>query len=82
MVWTNLPQTHERTHTNDKPYGCTHCEYRTTSKGNLNKHMMRAHCMYFPLYTLTLRMKQKTDFIALFISAIDNRNHIVNQETS
>lgn len=37
-------QTHERSHTNDKPYGCTICEYRCTSKGNLNKHMMRAHC--------------------------------------
>lgn len=37
-------QTHERAHTSYKPHACTHCEYRSTAKGNLNKHMMRVHC--------------------------------------
>lgn len=44
--FSKLFQTHERAHTNTRPHACTVCEYRSTSKGNLNKHMMRAHCKY------------------------------------
>lgn len=37
-------QTHERTHTSEKPYICGHCDYRCTNWPNLNKHSMRIHC--------------------------------------
>lgn len=50
-------QTHERAHINDKPHACTECSYRSTAKGNLNKHMMRAHCKWMTSY-LAHKIKQ------------------------
>jgi hypothetical protein len=32
-----------RTHTGDKPFACTVCEYRAARKGDLTKHMKRKH---------------------------------------
>ena len=59
-----------RTHTGDKPFACTVCEYRAAEKGRLTKHM-RTHtgdkpfactvCDYRAArkFTLTTHMKRK-----------------------
>ena len=32
---------YQRSHTGEKPYACTQCEFRTAQRGNLRDHMLR-----------------------------------------
>ncbi len=34
---------HIRTHTGEKPNLCSHCDYRSVRKGDVNKHMQKKH---------------------------------------
>ena len=40
VVWMQV-RVHERTHTGEKPYQCSFCDYRCTQGGNLRIHERR-----------------------------------------
>lgn len=42
IVFGNF-QVHHRSHTGERPFGCTLCDYRTVSSTNLRKHTIVVH---------------------------------------
>ncbi|XP_064482542.1 zinc finger protein 467-like [Ornithodoros turicata] len=39
---------HERVHTGEKPHHCTECEYRSSSRSNLQRHLLSVHGVSLP----------------------------------
>ena len=50
---------HKRTHTEEKPFKCSYCTYRSADSGNLNKHINSHHGVEGMKKRALLLMKKK-----------------------